>query len=109
MARNRFCTGCGKTFSQTHLLRNHRRTDRCGGEFLPQFDRWVVDVKREQREAIARIIRREVELAKKSNHYHRRATQLARRSKKWSVLGEHLFGYEGKVRRRTLYSYKSCT
>jgi len=109
MARNRFCTGCGKTFSQTHLLRNHRRTDRCGGEFLPMGERWAIDVQREQREAIDRIIRGEAERDKNRNHYHRRATQLARRSAKWSVLGEHLFGYEGKVRRRTLYSYKSCT
>jgi len=108
MARNRFCVGCEKMFSQTHLLRNHRRTDRCGGRFLETYKRWIVEVKRDQREAIARIIRGEVELAKKSNHYHRRATQLARRSAKWRVLGEHLFGYEGKVRRRTLYTYKSC-
>src|SRR6266478_5732183 len=99
MGRNRFCTGCEKYFSQTHLLRNHRRTDRCGGRFLTENERWFWDVKRDQREAIARIIRSEVERGKKSNHYHRTATQLARRSTKWHVLGEHLFGYEGKVRR----------
>ncbi len=109
MARNRFCTGCGKTFSQTHLLRNHRRTDRCGGRFVSLTQRWLIDVKREQRETMDRTIRWEVERDKNSNHYHRRATQLARRSAKQCILGEHLFGYEGKVRRRTLYSYKQCT
>lgn len=30
-----FCTGCGDTFRQTHLLRAHRNTFRCGGEWLP--------------------------------------------------------------------------
>ena len=109
MARNRFCTGCKKTFSQTHLLRNHRRTNRCGGDFLGMTERWLIDVRRERREALLRTIRWEEERGKRSNHSHRRATQLARRSKKWGILGEHLFGYEGKVRRRTLYSYKSCT
>lgn len=109
MARNRFCTGCGKTFSQTHLLRNHRRTDRCGGKFLSMNERWAVDVQREQREAIDRIMRWEVERDKRSNDYHRRATQLARRSAKRSILGEYIFRHKGKISRRAIYSYQSCS
>lgn len=31
--RNRYCTGCLRTFDATHLLYNHRRTFRCGGRF----------------------------------------------------------------------------
>jgi hypothetical protein len=33
--RKAYCTGCGITFKKMHLLMNHRRTDRCGGRFLP--------------------------------------------------------------------------
>lgn len=29
----KYCTGCGGEFESTHLLKNHRRTFRCGGEF----------------------------------------------------------------------------
>lgn len=30
---NRVCSGCNHEFQKTHLLRNHRRTFRCGGEW----------------------------------------------------------------------------
>lgn len=32
-----FCTGCGDTFKQTHLLRAHRNTFRCGGQWKPPY------------------------------------------------------------------------
>ena len=44
---NRICTGCTRSFEKTHLLLNHRRTFRCGGEwsgtvYVPTH-RWVSD------------------------------------------------------------------
>lgn len=39
MPRVAYCSGCGVTFGQHHLLINHRRTDRCGGRFLPERER----------------------------------------------------------------------
>jgi len=34
--RAAYCTGCGKTFNKMHLMINHRRSDKCGGRFLPE-------------------------------------------------------------------------
>jgi hypothetical protein len=58
MARNRYCTGCGETFTKTHHMRNHRRSSRCGGQYLPEELREVYDRNRYLREAKAREERR---------------------------------------------------
>jgi hypothetical protein len=50
MPRNRFCTGCGETFSKTHHLRNHRHSERCGGEYLPKEIRLIYNNNRLSRE-----------------------------------------------------------
>ena len=55
--RNRYCTGCGETFTQTHHLRNHRNTFRCGGRFLPAELREVYDRNRFLREQARREAR----------------------------------------------------
>ena len=46
MARKAYCTGCGETFRQFHLLFNHRRLQRCGGRFLPPEARALWDATR---------------------------------------------------------------
>jgi len=37
------CIGCGNTFDKMHLMINHRRTQRCGGRFLCDDERELVD------------------------------------------------------------------
>lgn len=50
--RKPYCTGCGHTFPQMHKLINHRRTDRCGGRFLPAEQRAHLDRLRKSREKL---------------------------------------------------------
>ncbi len=57
--RAAYCTGCGNTFDFHHQLINHRRTDRCGGRFLPQEEREMIDKLRLEREALLRRMREE--------------------------------------------------
>lgn len=57
--RAAYCTGCGITFSKMHILINHRRTERCGGRFLPIPERRMVNVLRLEREEQARMQREE--------------------------------------------------
>jgi hypothetical protein len=54
--RKAYCTGCGVTFEKMHILINHRRTDRCGGRFLPDADRVHLDKLRKIREEYARCL-----------------------------------------------------
>ena len=49
-ARAAYCTGCGNTFPKMHIMINHRRTDRCGGRFLPIPERRLINVLRLERE-----------------------------------------------------------
>jgi len=56
-ARSAYCTGCGVTFMRMHQMINHRRTDRCGGRFLPPEEREKLDEARFFREAAARAAR----------------------------------------------------
>ena len=58
LPRKAYCTGCGVTFEKMHILINHRRTDRCGGRFLPPEERAHVDKLRLAREAVERELRR---------------------------------------------------
>lgn len=50
MPRVAYCSGCGVTFDWYHLLINHRRTDRCGGRFLPERERELLNEVRHHRE-----------------------------------------------------------
>ena len=43
LPRTAHCIGCGLTYSKMHLMINHRRLDRCGGRFLPEDERELVD------------------------------------------------------------------
>lgn len=52
--RAAYCTGCGVTFLKMHILIAHRRTDRCGGRFLPPEERKSIDTIREFREDLLR-------------------------------------------------------
>lgn len=56
-ARTAYCTGCGVIFPQMHILRNHRRTDRCGGRFLPAEEFAHLMAIRRAREAVERELR----------------------------------------------------
>jgi hypothetical protein len=38
-----YCTGCSETFKKMHELLNHRRADRCGGRFLPEDEREILN------------------------------------------------------------------
>ena len=58
--RRAYCTGCGNTFEKMHILRNHRRTDRCGGRFLPEAERlhlMKLRLIREEQDRIARVLK----------------------------------------------------
>lgn len=55
--RAAYCTGCGITFYKHHQLIDHRRTQRCGGRFLPPAEREMVDKLRLEREAFLRNLR----------------------------------------------------
>lgn len=37
------CIGCGVTFDKMHLMINHRRRERCGGRFLPEDERELLE------------------------------------------------------------------
>lgn len=41
--RTPYCTGCNKIFDRMHVLMNHRRTQRCGGRFLAEDKREIID------------------------------------------------------------------
>lgn len=55
--RKAYCTGCGIIFPKMHLLRNHRRTDRCGGRFLTHEEYMHLMALRRAREAVERELR----------------------------------------------------
>lgn len=57
--RAAYCTGCGVTFMKMHILMDHRRTQQCGGRFLPRAERVMVDELRLAREALDRRHREE--------------------------------------------------
>lgn len=57
--RTPYCTGCGHTFSKMHLMINHRRTDRCGGRFLPDEEQERLKDLRLERERVLREARTE--------------------------------------------------
>ena len=40
MPRTAYCTGCNRIFGKMHWMIDHRRTERCGGRFLPD-DKWL--------------------------------------------------------------------
>ena len=94
MSRNRYCTGCGETFTKTHFLYWHRNTNRCGGRFLPEELREVYDRNRHLREAKLRETRRV-----NSDNY-RRATELDAGSKQQRNLGRNLRRQQRALSRR---------
>ena len=55
--RKAYCNGCDHTFEQMHILRNHRRTDACGGRFLDLTIRRRINILRMQREEMDRVLR----------------------------------------------------
>lgn len=55
--RKAYCTGCGIIFPKMHTLINHRRTERCGGRFLPEAYRVHLDKLRKIREELDRCRR----------------------------------------------------
>lgn len=55
--RKAYCTGCGIIFEKMHQLRNHRRTDRCGGRFLSPEEVMHFAAIRRAREAVERELR----------------------------------------------------
>lgn len=57
LPRRAYCNGCDHTYPKMHLLRDHRRTDRCGGRFLSAEERAQVDKLRLAREALDREMR----------------------------------------------------
>ena len=57
MARAAYCTGCGVTFPKMHMMINHRRSNRCGGRFLPVEEREMIDKIRLEREQFDRDMR----------------------------------------------------
>lgn len=57
IARKAYCTGCGIIFEKRHLLRNHRATDRCGGQFLSTEEHKHLMALRRVREAVERELR----------------------------------------------------
>lgn len=56
--RKAYCTGCGITFPKMHNLINHRRSERCGGRFLPAEEFAHLRALRRTREELARELRR---------------------------------------------------
>lgn len=50
-ARAAYCNGCGVTFRNQHTLMNHRRSFKCGGVYLSDKERQMVDNLRSLREA----------------------------------------------------------
>lgn len=56
--RTAYCTGCGNIFPKMHELRNHRRTDRCGGRFLSTEEFMHLMALRKAREDVERELRR---------------------------------------------------
>ncbi len=55
--RKAYCTGCGIIFPKMHQLINHRRTDHCGGRFLPAEEFAHLMALRRAREAVERELR----------------------------------------------------
>lgn len=55
--RKAYCTGCGIIFEKMHQLRNHRRTNRCGGRFLSPEEFAHLMAMRRTREAVERELR----------------------------------------------------
>lgn len=49
--RRAYCTGCGFTFTHMHLLRIHRDTEKCGGRFLSEAEREMLNKLRLERES----------------------------------------------------------
>lgn len=56
-ARPAYCNGCDITFFKTHSRMNHRRTFRCGGQYLPADRREIIDYNRQIREDALREAR----------------------------------------------------
>jgi hypothetical protein len=48
------CIGCGVTFEKMHLKIHHRRSERCGGRFLPEIERNLYDKAKHWFEAMLR-------------------------------------------------------
>lgn len=62
-ARIAYCTGCANIFGKMHELINHRRSNACGGRFLPEKERDFVNVLRLERERQLRHDRFMAEMA----------------------------------------------
>jgi len=58
LPRRAYCTGCGYTFPKHHMLINHRRSERCGGRFLPEDEYLHLMNLRKIREDMARAKRK---------------------------------------------------
>lgn len=56
-ARTAYCFGCDHTFDKMHELRNHRRSERCGGRFLSPTVRLRINIIRSTREQVDRELR----------------------------------------------------
>jgi hypothetical protein len=55
--RTAYCTGCGVIFDHMTAMRNHRRSQRCGGRFLSQGEKDNLLALRRIREEHQRIQR----------------------------------------------------